>query len=132
MNRLSKNGQKPYLWQFIYQFDAVGAIILLLDFLHTKNTTIEALENEIPKTFTVSTDICCSRDIQEKVVRSLCEKHDVENAESFGAIKVTFDNGWGFVVPKRAHSVINIIGHSHSMEAAKEIADIFTDEISEI
>ena len=131
MNELSKNNQKQYLLQFIYQFDAVGAIILLLDFLHEKKTTIEALQNEIPKTFTISSEISCSRDSQEKVVRALCEKHNVEKEETHDAIKVTFKNGWGFVVPKKSQSVINVIGHSFSLETAQEIADIFVDEISE-
>lgn len=130
MNELSKSGQKPYLWQFIYQFDAVGAIILLLDFLHANNTTVEAVQNEIPKTFTISSEICCARDNQEKVIRALCEKHNVEKEETHDSIKVTFDNGWGFVVPKKSQSVINVIGHSFTMETAQEIADIFTDEIS--
>lgn len=130
MNELSKNSQKQYLWQFIYQFDAVGAIILLLDFLHINNTTIEALQNEIPKTFTISSEISCARDSQEKVIRALCETHNVEKEETHDAIKVTFDNGWGLVVPKKTQSVINVIGHSFTMEAAREIADTFTDEIS--
>lgn len=130
MNELSKSSQKPYLWQFIYQFDAVGAIILLLDFLHMNGTTIEALQNEIPRTFTISSEVCCARDSQEKVIRALCENHNVEKEESLDAIKITFDNGWGFVVPKKAQSVINVIGHSFTMETAQEIADMFTDEIS--
>ncbi len=130
MNELSKNRAKPYMWQFIYQFDAVGAIILLIDFLHTNNTTIEALQNEIPKTFTVASEVSCSHEEQEKVVRALCENHNVEKEENLDAIKVTFDNGWGFVIPKKSQSVINVIGHSFTVESAREITDIFTDEIS--
>ena len=54
----------------------------------------------------------------------------MEKEETHDSIKVTFDNGWAIVVPKRSESVINVIGHSFSHEYAQEIADIFTDEIS--
>ncbi len=130
MNELSKSTHNSYLQQFIYQFDAVGAIILLLDFLHTQNTTIEALQREIPTTHTVSMNVGCAVSNQEKVLRELCKKHNVKGDETHDSIKVTFDNGWAIVVPKRTESVINVIGHSFSREYAQEIADIFTDEIS--
>ena len=131
MNELSKSTNISYLQQFIYQFDAVGAIILLLDFLHAKSTTIEALQSEIPVTHTVSMEIGCAVSNQEKVIKELCKNHNVEKEETHDSIKVTFDNGWAIVVPKRSQSVINVIGHSFSREYAQEIADIFTDEISQ-
>ena len=131
MNELSKSTHTSYLQQFIYQFDAVGAIILLLDFLHAKNTTIEALQSEIPVTHTVSMEIGCAVSNQEKVIKELCKNHNVGKEETHDSIKVTFDNGWAIVVPKRSQSVINVIGHSFSHEYAQEIADIFTDEISQ-
>ena len=123
---------KSHLHQFIYHFDAVGAIILLLDFLHTEKATIEALLREIPETHTVSMDVGCAVSNQEKVIRELCKKHNVKGEETTDSIKVTFDNGWAIVVPRRSQSSISVIGHSISQEYAREIADIFIDEISEI
>lgn len=130
MNELSKSNNKLFLHQFIYRFDAVGAIILLLDFLHTKNTTIEALQSEIPLTHIVCTDISCKIDNQSKVLKELCHKHNIEPEKAQDAIKVTFENGWVLLVPKKADSIINVISHSYSQEYAQEISDIFTDEIS--
>ena len=130
MNELSKNNRKPFLHQFIYRFDAVGAIILLLDFLHAKNTTVEALQREIPTTHTVCTDISCALSTQTEILKELCNNHNVVQDESQDAIKVTFENGWVLVVPKRTESVINVISHAFSQEYAQEIADIFTDEIT--
>ncbi len=130
MNELSKSNNKLFLHQFIYRFDAVGAIILLLDFLHTNNTTIEALQSEIPLTHIVCTDIGCSLGQQGEILKALCHKHNIEPDESQDAIKVTFENGWVLLVPKKADSVINVISHAYSEEYAQEISDIFTDEIT--
>ena len=130
MNELSKSDNKMFLHQFIYRFDAVGAIILLLDFLHTRNTTIEALQSEIPLTHIVCTDIGCELAEQAETLKALCHKHNIEPDESQDAIKVTFENGWVLLVPKKADSVISVISQAYSQEYAQEISDIFTDELT--
>lgn len=130
MNELSRSNRKLFLHQFIYRFDAVGAIILLLDFLHEKNTTIDSLQSEIPPSYMVCTDIGCSISQQAEILKSLCENHSVEDEDSRDSIKVSFDNGWVLLIPNRNDSVINVISHGYSKEYAQEIADIFTDEIT--
>ena len=130
MNELSRDNRKLFLHQFIYRFDAVGAIILLLDFLHHKNTTIDSLQSEIPPSYMVCTDIGCSIGQQTDILKSLCENHNVSDEDSQDSIKVSFENGWVLLIPNRSDSVINVISHGYSKEYAQEIADIFTDEIT--
>ena len=130
MNELSKNTHKIYLHQFIYRFDAVGAIILLIDFLYGENTTIDALLMEIPASYVVSTDVPCNTGEQQKVVSSLCTHHCVETPDPHDAIRVDFDKGWVLIIPKRTKSTINVISYGYSKEYAREIADIITDDIS--
>lgn len=130
MNELSKNANKLHLHQFIYHFDAVGAIILLIDFLHEKNVTIDALIREIPPTHIVSTDVPCNTGERQKVVSHLCALHHIDAPEPEDAIKVDFENGWVLVIPKRTKSTINVIGYGYSKEYAREIADIITDDIA--
>lgn len=130
MNELSKNTRKLFLRQFIYRFDAVGAIILLIDFLSSENTTLDALLQEIPHSHMISTDISCSSEEQASIIRKLCSAHNIDIENPREAIKVAFENGWVLIVPKRTESVINVISHSFSKEYAQEIADIVTDDIA--
>lgn len=132
MNELSKSSRKLFLHQFIYRFDTVGAIILLLDFLRNHNTTIEALLSEIPATHTFTSGISCSGLKQSEILKEVCHKHSIEPDEEKDTIRLTFENGWVLLVPKRSDSVINVISHASSKEYAQEISDIFTDEITKI
>lgn len=130
MNELSKSDKIQFLHQFIYRFDAVGTIILLLDFLHSKETTLESLLREIPVTHTLSTNISYNAENQPALLRRICESHNITAGSSDDAIKINFDNGWVILVPQKTDSAIKVISHALSMEYAREISDIFTDEIS--
>lgn len=130
MNELSKSDKIQFLHQFIYRFDAVGTIILLLDFLSSKETTIENLLREIPATHTLSTNISYNAEKQPALLKKICESHKITADNSTDAIKINFDNGWVILIPQKTDSAIKVISHAHSMEYAQEISDIFTDEIS--
>ncbi len=130
MNELSKSDKIQFLHQFIYRFDAVGTIILLLDFLSSKETTIENLLSEIPATHTLSTNISYNTEKQPELLKKICDSHNVTADNSEDAIKINFDNGWVILIPQKTESAIRVISHAHSMEYAQEISDIFTDEIS--
>ena len=130
MNELSKNDRKQFLHQFIYRFDAVGTIILLLDFLHTHKTTVEGLLSEIPPTHTLTTNISCSLQKQPALLKRLVESKKLSADSTNDAIKINFDNGWVILVPQKTESAIKVISHAHTVEYAREISDIFTDELS--
>lgn len=130
MNELSKDTHKIFLHQFIYRFDAVGAIILLCDFLSGKNLTVQALLGEIPPSHIVSTDVPCNIDEQKNVLTALCSQHSIDTPAQGDAIKVDFEKGWVLIIPKRTKAAINIISHAQSTEYAREIADIITDDLS--
>lgn len=130
MNELSKSNRRLFLQQFIYRFDAVGAIILLLDFFYGRDTDPDALMSEIPPCHMISTNIVCSVKEQSQIIRELCRRHRIDVDNPGEAVKFAFDNGWVLIVPKRTESVINVISHGYSKEYAREIADIFTDEIA--
>ena len=130
MNELSKSDKIQFLHQFIYRFDAVGTIILLLDFLSSKGTTIENLLREIPATHTLSTNISYNAEKQPSLLKKICESHNITADTTGDAIKINFDNGWVILIPQKTESAIKVISHAHSMEYAQEISDIFTDEIT--
>lgn len=130
MNELSRSDKKQFLHQFIYRFDAVGTVILLLDFLSNNETTIENLLSEIPVTHTLSTNISYNTERQPELLQKLCNSHNITAEKSEDAIKINFDNGWVILIPQKTESAIKVISHAQSMEYAQEISDIFTDEIS--
>ena len=129
MNELSKGGRELFMNQFIYRFDAVGAIILLLDFLYTHNETLSSLISEIPPSNIVTTALSCSIKEQSEIMQRLYAVYPQQEGTS-DALKISFDNGWVLIVPKKNESVINVISHGYSMEYASELADICINDLT--
>jgi len=130
MNELSKKEETMFLQQFIYRFDAVGALIKLLDFLHTSSVTLSELLTEIPKSYVINTSVCCPGLKQPETVTKLSKKYTGERLGSSDSIRLSFENGWVIIVPKKNQSAIHVISHGLSEEYAREIADICTDFIT--
>ena len=131
MNELSKEDRKMFLHQFIYRFDAVGTIILLSDFLYSHNTTIDRLAGEIPASYMVNTNISYKGRNCRELMQKICKKHNQDSDGSRDFVKIDFENGWVIIVPKKSESAINVISHGFSKEYAREIADIFMDDLSD-
>ena len=129
MTELSKSDSMQFLHQFIYQFDAVGAIIILLDYLCTNNTSLKALLREIPGSKIVTDTVSCHKNKQKDILKRLCQKTNAVSAKTENAVKLDFKDGWVIVVPESDNSCIKIISHAMSAEYAHEIADICVDEI---
>lgn len=130
MKELSKSDRKQFLHQFIYRFDAVGAIIILLDYLYTNGITLDDLLAQIPASGTVTNTISCPRDKQKDVIEKLCHNHISHSPKTTDAVKLDFENGWVLVVPEKKTSSIRVISHAFNTEYAQEIADICIDEIT--
>ncbi len=130
MNELSKSNQKMLLHQFIYRYDAVGAIIILLDCLYTNNLTVESLLTEIPPTNVITTTVTCPKAEQRNAIKQLYSHHKAEIPRTANSLKINFDNGWVLVVPDRDRSLIKVISYAVSKEYAREIADICIDDIA--
>jgi len=129
MNELSKSKRKLFMQQFIYRFDAVGAIIILIDYLYTSGLTLEALMSEIPPSNIVTTTVSCSNQEQPEIMQQLYLRHHLRPSEKSQAVKINFENGWVLVIPKRNESAIQLISHGFSKEYAEELADICMDDI---
>jgi phosphomannomutase len=101
MNELSKNDQKSFVTQFIYRFDAVGAIILLLDFLYTSGETLDSLMREIPPSHIVNTSVSCSLQKQDEVIKDFFKKRSMSMFE-YKEIPLDPDKFYGGFVPIEA------------------------------
>lgn len=130
MNELSKSERKLFMYQFIYRFDAVGAIILLLDFLYTGGSSVESLMSEIPPSNIVTATVSCATRQQPEIMQQLHLRHHLRPSQKSHAVKINFENGWVLVIPKRDESAIQLVSHGYSKEYAQELADICMDDIT--
>ena len=131
MKELSKSDRRQFLHQFIYRFDAVGAIIILLDYLYTNGVTLDILMSQIPPCGIVTNTVSCPKNKQKEAIEKLYRNHTVQTPKTSDAVKLNFKNGWVLVVPERETSTIRVISHAFTTEYAQGLADICIDEISE-
>lgn len=129
MNELSKREEIMYQKQFIYRFDAVGALIMLIDYLGGNNITLESLLKEIPDSHIINSSVSCPASRQAQVLEKISSRYNISATSISDGIKIPFENGWVIIVPSRSNSSINVISHGISEEYARELCEICTDDI---
>lgn len=131
MNELSHHAEKAFMHQFIFRFDAVGALIMLLDYICSAGTTLDSLLAELPQSHVISAEVDCPGESREVVSERLRKQFPNEIEDTPDALKFSFENGWVLVVPHRRNGSIRIISHGLTEEYARELTDIFTDSIAD-
>ncbi len=130
MNLLSGRREKMYTQQFVYRFDAIGALVMLIDFLSSSHITLSALLEEIPSYCVEDNLVDCPSKEQTDTIKKVALRHKKEAFDLEHALKLNFKNGWALIVPSNVQNTIRIIAHSFSEEYAREIADMCTDDIT--
>lgn len=128
MHELTKTGSDSFRDQFIYAFDAVGALIKLLDFMKTENASLSELVSRLPETHMVHTGVDCTE--KTDTLERLIELHPDSEPDLTDGLKLTFDGGWVLIVPAENGSAVSITSQGYSEEYARELADMCVDEIS--
>lgn len=131
MRELSKHEELLFRKQFIYRYDAVGALIMLMDFLSEGGTFLSELLSEIPPFFIVTDTVgLCGRtfaDVMEKINSENENAHPKEDG-----VRLNFEHGWALILPYKAQSAFRVISCAAREEYAREIAAICTDGITRL
>ncbi|MCH5188564.1 MAG: NTP transferase domain-containing protein [Oscillospiraceae bacterium] len=127
MQELTRSGDHCLRDQFIYAFDAVGALIKLMDFMKSNNATLSELIAQLPETHMVHTGVDCPE--KAKAMERLREQHSENSPDTTDGLRLSFDGGWVLVVPSENGSAISIISQGNTEEYAQELADMCVDEL---
>ncbi len=130
MHELTKTGSDMLRDQFIYAFDAVGALIKLLDFMKTENASLAELTACLPETHMVHTGVDCGEGTA--AFERLLELHPDRESDLTDGLKLTFDRGWVLILPAEAGSALSIVSQGSTEEYARELADMCIDEIASV
>lgn len=128
MRELTGGGEENmFRDQFIYAFDAVGALIKIMDFMKSENASLAELAARLPETHMVHTSVGCGRkaEVMEKVYSS----HQDQNPDLTDGLKLSFDRGWVLILPSEESSAINITSQGYCEEYARELADMCVEEL---
>lgn len=114
------------------QFDAIQAVVKLLDFLAARGLFLSELVSSLPEAYTGSQDTECPWEAKGKVMRTLIESEPPDQVELLDGIKVHRDNGWALVLPDADEPLYRVFSEGFSQEIADELTNVYVEKIKNI
>ncbi|MTI80110.1 MAG: nucleotidyltransferase [Firmicutes bacterium] len=125
------NGQKEKLSQFLLNFDAMAALVKVLEFCARGNIRVSTLMEEIPAFFVAKKQVPVPWEAKGRVIRHLIEEKP-GRLELLDGVKVYHPDGWALVLPDPEEPVCRVYSEGSSMEIAEELTDLYIDKINKI
>lgn len=115
--------------QFIFRFDAVGAVIKVLDFLSSYETSLTELLSLLPNISMAKAEVEIKNG--NDIYSALGRIYSLDGAEQTSpeGVRVTFDKGWVVVIPDSHKRVCKVVAEGRSEEFARELCDFCIDEL---
>lgn len=121
-------GSEKYLSdEFIFRFDAVGSVVLLMDFLTKERLDIKTLLDEIPPITMEKTIVEIPEGKMSDIMEKIQEMPSATDAAE--GVKITFDKGWVIVIPDMEKEVFHVVSEGANAEFAHELCDICVNKI---
>ncbi len=116
--------------QFILRFDAVGAVIRILDFLHRQKVTLSSLIDEIPPFYIRRREVPCAQGDKGRLMRVLSESAPAENKTD--GVRFEEAHGWVLILPDSRRAACRIIAHADKEEYAAELSEKYDEKLRAI
>lgn len=131
--RLGRDGRRAAELYAAQPFthDAIAGAVMLISFLESSGTTIQALKPLVPSfgTHTMELDSPCEK---SDLMRMLAEKMQPETSDGRGGMTFRQSNGTIRVTPSAKRSALKILAEGFSEEIAREIAVDFAERAGRI
>jgi mannose-1-phosphate guanylyltransferase/phosphomannomutase len=122
------NSQKGYK-QYILQFDAIHALVNILEFIAEEKMSLAEIISLAPKLYRQQREIECPWNAKGTVMRRLIEETGKER-ELLDGVKVYHEKGWALVLPDSDEPICRVFSEGASMEAAEELTAMYADKIN--
>lgn len=121
--------QHNALEQFIFNFDAIGSVVKLLDCMGKTGKTLSELVSVLGTFHIERREASCPPEAKGSVIRTIVEENDGNQIDTTDGVKVFTDKGWVLVLPDETRPVCKIVAEGADAEFAAELADFYTDKV---
>lgn len=118
--------------QFFLYFDALAALVRILNLVAERKTALSRLVDEIPDFYLTKKEIPVSWHAKGRVIRKLIENEDKGELELLDGVKVFHREGWALVLPDPEKPVCRVYSEAASMEIAEELTEMYVKKINQI
>ncbi len=126
------NKDKEINDQFILNFDALGGLLKIMDYMKTNELKLSELLDRIPSFHISKREVACPWDAKGKVIREILQENVNEKVELTEGVKIYKEGGWVLILPDSERAVCKVIGEGYSNEFAESLTDFFSDRVKEI
>ena len=117
--------------QFVLEFDAVGGLVKLLDFLKNEECTLQEVLEKIPQTYFGQREYPCDNRSKGHLMHHLMQRHENQQVELAEGVKIYEDGGWVLVLPHKHKPLLRIISEGMNQEFAEELAQKYQRELDD-
>ncbi len=122
------SGEEKYLTEeFAFRFDAVAALVLLVEYMAQRGTDLQALLKEVPDVAMAQAVIEMPRCDTEVILANIKSTENVQNAPE--GVKIAFDKGWVLIIPDAEKEVFRVVSEGAKAEVARELCDVCVEKL---
>lgn len=130
MSKVSELGREGMCSQFILEFDPVGSLIKIMDFLKSQRLTLEGAVNSMPSVYIVSKDVECRESKKARIMHRLAYENK-GRCDITEGVKIYEKGGWTLISPE-TKNYFKITAEGASTEMAEEFVNKYIDKIRKI
>ncbi|RYD05647.1 hypothetical protein N752_07060 [Desulforamulus aquiferis] len=108
-------------------FDALSALIRVLDFCAREGVALSELLSEIPEFYLQKKEVEVPWEAKGRVIRRLIEEQ-ADKMELLDGVKVYHPHGWALVLPDPEEPICRVFTEGISMEVAEELTDLYAQK----
>lgn len=128
----AEGDQEGALAQFFMNFDALYALVKILEHMARDKQSLGRTLEDIPSFYMSKKAIACPWEAKGKVMRHLIEEQQGQAVELVDGIKVMYEDGWALVLPDSEEPICRVFSESYNMEVAESLTDLYVEKIKQI
>jgi len=121
--------QEPIFPEFQPAFDALYAIVKVLEMLAAEGRKLHELNDLLPTWFFRHRAIPCPWERKGEVMRTIADGYSDRDVELFDGVRVSSDGVWFLVLPDASDPTVNVYAEGHSNEEADRIIGEVSERI---
>lgn len=118
--------------QFIIEFDAIGGLIKILDFIKSNQTSLGALTEEIPKFYMTTLETPCEPKDKGLLIKTIATQNANKKMEFTDGVKIYENGGWILLLPHSHKPSCKVVCEGYTEEFAQELMAEYKGKIDKI
>ncbi|MBD5655452.1 MAG: mannose-1-phosphate guanyltransferase [Candidatus Eremiobacteraeota bacterium] len=115
--------QEPIFPEFQPAFDALYAIVKVMEMLAQEGRKLHELVDMLPSWFFRHRAIACPWERKGEVMRTIADENASDDIELFDGVRVAKNGGWFLVLPDASDPLVNVYAEGSTNEDADRLVD---------